>query len=126
MGKVTTRSRTRRSSVLENVNHPPCSWSGRLRSRLRFRDRQPETDEATGRYKFTPLRRDRQAETIEAAGEYHYTALRGNDIRLIDLLPGKYEDELQICVHHYPLEAPRERPEEQLSRKDMEKTLPEG
>ncbi|KAH7142747.1 heterokaryon incompatibility protein-domain-containing protein [Dactylonectria estremocensis] len=57
---------------------------------------------------------------------YQYSKLTDVDVRLLTLLPGQPESGIKITIHHAPLRAPPERPRQQRTSDDLQKSLPSG
>lgn len=59
---------------------------------------------------------------------YQYSKLLNPrvDIRLLDLLPGKFDDEIRITIKHVPLSQPPEHVAKRLPLEQLIKTLPPG
>jgi hypothetical protein len=59
-------------------------------------------------YRYEPLDRDAQ------------------EIRLLRILPGNFDDELKLEIFHAPLVMPEKAPDTRLDIDELQKTLPEG
>jgi hypothetical protein len=57
---------------------------------------------------------------------YQYRKLNGADIRLLELLPGRFDDPLEAVIKHVPLSEPVKAETKMLSREELQSTLPEG
>lgn len=64
----------------------------------------------------------------EDVPRYKYSPLHGNEVRLLELYPGKFDDDLKLRIFHQPLVVPEEDSAVQAkrTRREVEATLPEG
>ncbi|KAF2501347.1 HET-domain-containing protein [Lophium mytilinum] len=69
-----------------------------------------------------------KASIPSAAAPYQYAPLdrETEEIRLIKLLPGRFEDPIRFELCHAPLVVPKERPVERMSLREVRETLPPG
>lgn len=74
--------------------------------------------------------------------QYQYAPLTENDIRLVTLLPGQFDDDIEIFIEHAPLEVEQSqkensyestvkkvvtgRDQQRLSVRELQKTVPDG
>ncbi|KAK3690549.1 heterokaryon incompatibility protein-domain-containing protein, partial [Podospora appendiculata] len=55
---------------------------------------------------------------------YQYEDLKGNDIRLVTLCPGAFNDDIVIRISHVPLSAPRDHGPKRMTLEEVAETLP--
>lgn len=66
------------------------------------------------------------AATSRAQRPYEWQALAGDDVRILTLLPGRFDDELRIQIAHTQLPTAATSTGTRMTRKDLEGTLPSG
>ncbi|KAH7148490.1 heterokaryon incompatibility protein-domain-containing protein [Dactylonectria macrodidyma] len=72
-------------------------------------------------------RKQAQMDKADKIGPYKHIQLSSPDeIRLLHLLPGKFDDEIRIEITHVLLKQPQEQQSTRLSRLELQKTVPSG
>lgn len=64
--------------------------------------------------------------TIDSLEEYKYSSLVGQEIRVLDLLPGEGDEEVRIRIRHCPLREPPSKEDPRMSLNTLRETLPQG
>ncbi|KAH7149237.1 heterokaryon incompatibility protein-domain-containing protein [Dactylonectria estremocensis] len=68
-----------------------------------------------------------QLDKADKIGPYQHIKLDSPDeIRLLHLLPGKFDDEIRFRITHVLLKQPKEQQSTRLSRSELQKTVPSG
>ncbi|KAH8589927.1 hypothetical protein B0O99DRAFT_522226 [Bisporella sp. PMI_857] len=70
----------------------------------------------------------RQRASSPRLPEYRYSELLNKklDIRLVTLLPGKYDDDIKFRISHVPSLKRADRPSALMSLKELQESLPPG